>query len=197
MRDEPGSCGIPGDNRSPRRCPVVLSTPATARLRPLIMAPLWRARRAPCSAPWSGALGVPGRCPERPQARWPCARSRAMRSPAAGACAGVAEAVDARVSKTRSFGSVSSSLTARTSRLTAAGARPQSYGRDGTRLPHNPSIRTRCGPRIPHLTPTLSAPRGGEGAFGGATCVLPPPSGEGDRGRWERSNRDPVRLEFA
>ena len=52
-----------------------------------------------------------------------------MRDFTAGAYAGVAEAVDARVSKTRSFGSVSSSLTARTSRLTVAGANPTQQSR--------------------------------------------------------------------
>jgi len=39
----------------------------------------------------------------------------------------------------------------------------------------------------PHLTPALSAPRGGEGEIVGAACVPPPPfRGEGGRGRWAR-----------
>ena len=46
----------------------------------------------------------------------------------------------------------------------------------------------------PLLTPALSSPRGGEGEQAAATCVPPPPLGEGDRGRWGRTaSIDPCR----
>ena len=52
-------------------------------------------------------------------------------------------------------------------------------GRDRAPLAHNPTFHMQCGPRIPHLTPALSAPRGREGEFAGAVYVPPPPLGEG------------------
>ena len=104
-----------------------------------------------------------------------------------GARAGVAEAVDARVSKTRSFGSVSSSLTARTSaqafprlhpccRLCAAAAacegevddRPCNarYRRRRRQRPgrprHGPDLRVRRPPGR-HDRPARGEPRRGEG----------------------------------
>ena len=109
------------------------------------MAQQWHACRARCTARWFRVPTRTGRSWERSQARWPCARTRVMRNSTAGAYAGVAEAVDARVSKTRSFGSVSSSLTARTSRLTMAGAFASRFRQNGPALGSVSDARTTFG----------------------------------------------------
>ena len=89
-----------------------------------------------------------------------------MRNSTAGAYAGVAEAVDARVSKTRSFGSVSSSLTARTSRLTMAGAFASRFRQNGPALGSVSDARTTFGwpcslpgPATSFVMPVCGRPR--------------------------------------